>query len=130
MVGFIIVTHNNFGKEILQTVEEIIKEKPNILAIGIEPGHDFSESQKRIHEAIDSFKDKEGVIILTDLYGATPSNLCKEYLINGKIEMITGCNLPVVLKVATTEFKESPSQIAQFLKNYGKDNIRVYSTDY
>lgn len=130
MVGFIIVTHNNIGKEILKTVEEIVKEKTNILAVGIEAGHEFSESQKRLHEAIDSFKDKEGVIILTDLFGATPSNLCKEYLINGKIEMITGCNLPVVLKAAITEFKESPSQIAQFLKNYGKENIRVYSTDY
>lgn len=130
MVGFIIVTHNEIGKEILDTVQEIIKEKPNIRSIEIRSQDPFVESQKLIQEAIRSLEGFDGIIILTDLFGATPSNLCKEFLQNGKVEMITGCNLPIALKAATTEFKDSPSQVAQFLKDYGKDNIRVYSTDF
>jgi len=130
MVGFILITHDKIGKEMLSTVETIVKEKPNILSVEIDREQSFVDSHAKIHEAIKSLKDLNGVIILTDLFGATPSNLCKEYLENGKVEMITGCNLPMLLKAAITEFKEPPSQIAQFLKNYGKDNIRVYSTDY
>lgn len=130
MVGFIIVTHNRIGGELLQTVKEIIKEKPNAVSVEITTEAPFTESQKKIHQAIENFKDLDGVIILTDLFGATPSNLCKEFLVNGKVEMITGCNLPMILKASATDFKESPSQVAQFLKNYAKDNIRVYSTDF
>ena len=130
MVGIILITHNKIGKEMMETVQEIIKEKPNIISLEINTQTPFKDSQKKIYEAIKSFDDKDGVILLTDLFGATPCNLCKEYLINGKVEMITGCNLPMVIKAATADFKDSPSQVAQFLKNYGKDNIRVYSTDF
>jgi len=130
MVGFIVVTHNQIGSEMLNTVKDIIKENPNVVSIEIAAQDSFTQSQKIIHEAISKFSDQEGVIIMTDLFGATPSNLCKEFLINGKVEMITGCNLPMIIKAATTQFRESPSQIAQFLKNYAKDNIRVYSTDF
>lgn len=130
MVGFVLVTHNRIGSEMLETVNEIIKESPSMISVEIEPEASFQVAQKKIQKAIENFKEREGVIIFTDLFGATPCNLCKEFLKNGKIEMITGCNLPMILKAATTEFKESPSQVAQFLKNYGKDNVRVYSTDY
>ncbi len=130
MVGFIIVTHNQIGKEMIKTVREIIRENPNFQSVEVGPDVPLPETQTKIRDAIHHFKDRQGVIILTDLYGATPSNLCKEFLQNGKVEMITGCNLPVVLKAAATAFKESPSQVAQFLKNYGRDNIRVYSTDF
>jgi PTS system mannose-specific IIA component len=130
MVGFLIVTHSRIGSEMLATVKEIIKDNPAIISVEIGTEETYLDSQKKIQKAIEGFKDREGVIIFTDLFGATPGNLCKEFLKNGKIEMITGCNLPMIIKAAITDFKESPSQVAQFLKNYGKDNIRVYSTDY
>jgi len=130
MVGFIVVTHNQIGREMLNTVEQIIKDPTRICSVEISSEQAYSESQKIIQKGIQSFAEMEGVIILTDLFGATPSNLCKEFLDFGKVEMITGCNLPMLIKAATTEFKESPSQVAQFLKDYGKDNIRVYSTDF
>lgn len=129
MVGFVIITHNDIGQEMLRTVQEIIKESPHISNISV-PSENFLESQKKIANAIKSFPQANGVILLLDLFGATPCNLCKEFLDPGKVEMITGCNLPMLIKAATTDFKESPAQVAQFLKNYGKDNIRVYSTDF
>lgn len=129
MVGFVVITHNDIGQEMLRTVQEIIKESPHIANISV-PSENFLESQKKIANAIKGFPQANGVILLLDLFGATPCNLCKEFLDPGKVEMITGCNLPMLIKAATTDFKESPAQVAQFLKNYGKDNIRVYSTDF
>lgn len=129
MVGFVVITHNKIGQEMLRTVQEIVQESPNISNVSV-PQENFLESQKKIAEAIKSHSDASGVILLLDLFGATPCNLCKEFLDPGKVEMITGCNLPMLIKAATTDFKESPAQVAQFLKNYGKENIRVYSTDF
>ena len=130
MIGFVLVTHTDIGKEMLKTVAAIINEPLAIRSISVENDHPTTETQKRINDAIKSFSDKEGVLILVDLFGATPANLCKEFLVNGKVEMITGCNLPILLKAATTKFTQSLSQVAQFLKNYGMENIRVYSTDF
>ncbi len=130
MVGIVVVTHNAIGRTMVQTVEEILKQSSPLVIVEIEHQTSLLESQKKIHDALEKFHAEEGIVILTDLFGATPSNLCKEYLINGKVEMVTGMNLPMLLKAATTTFKDSPAQVAQFLKNYGTDNIRVYSTDY
>lgn len=130
MVGFVLVTHDDIGKIMLDALGEIIKEKPNILHISVRRDEVYQEAQGRIHQAIQSFSHLEGVILLVDLFGATPCNLCKEFLKNGEVEMVTGINLPVLIKAATTQFKESPAQVAQFLKDYAKDSIRVYSTDY
>jgi PTS system mannose-specific IIA component len=130
MIGFVIITHRPIGHAMLSTVETILKEKPNFRLVEVVPDATSVETQHQIREAIRSFPHANGVILLIDIFGATPSNLCKEFLEFGKVEMITGCNLPILIKAATTDFKESPSQAAQFLKEYGKDNIRVYSTDF
>ncbi len=130
MVGIIVVTHNAIGRSMVRTVEEILKQNSPLLIVEIDHQAPLLESQKKIRDGLEKFQTEDGIVILTDLFGATPSNLCKEYLINGKVEMVTGVNLPMLLKAATTNFKDSPAQVAQFLKNYGTDNIRVYSTDY
>lgn len=130
MIGFVVVTHRPIGGALLSTVESILKDKPNFRLIEVGSEGASIETQHRIGEAIRSFPHAQGVILLIDIFGATPSNLCKEFLEFGKVEMITGCNLPMLIKAATTDFKESPSQAAQFLKEYGKENIRVYSTDF
>lgn len=130
MIGFIVVTHPLIGPAMSATVQAILNEKPNFEIVEVGREISITEMQKRIAGAIRRFSEAKGVIILTDLFGATPSNLCKEFLEFGRVEMITGCNLPMLIKAAATEFKESPSQAAQFLKEYGKENIRVYSTDF
>jgi PTS system mannose-specific IIA component len=130
MIGFVVVTHQPIGRALLSTVEAILKEKPNFRLVEVGIDAPSIEKQRLIGEAIRSFPHAQGVILLTDLFGATPSNLCKEFLEFGKVEMITGCNLPMLIKASTADFKESPSQAAQFLKEYGKENIRVYSTDF
>jgi PTS system mannose-specific IIA component len=114
----------------LSTVESILKDKPNFRLVEVVPDTASTETHHQIGEAIRGFPHAEGVVLLTDIFGATPSNLCKEFLEFGKVEMVTGCNLPMLIKAATTDFKESLSQTAQFLKEYGKENIRVYSTDF
>lgn len=130
MVGFIIVTHNRIGTEMLKTVLEITKDKPGIISVETSNDAPFSETQQAIFDAITRLREYNGIVILTDLFGATPCNLCTEFLKENKVEMVTGCNLPMLIKAAATDFKESASDVARFLKEYGKDNIRTYPEEY
>lgn len=126
MVGFLIVTHTAIAEEMVEAVRQIIKEKPHLEFINLDSDRPAAESQQQIREALLRLGQKNGVIILTDLLGATPSNICRDFCVPQKIEMITGCNLPMVLKAATMSFKEDVTTVTQFLKNYGCENIRTY----
>jgi mannose PTS system EIIA component len=126
MVGFILITHKGIGSEMLKAAKGIIKEELPIHCVEVDFTHPLPEFHKRIRQAIESNRDKQGVIILTDLHGATPSNLCNEFCEKGKVEMVTGCNLPMILKAATAKFENDISSIAEFLKNYGCENIRIF----
>jgi len=125
MIGFILVTHTEIGKEIQKAVEEILKEPSNIPYVGYDAGRPLQETQEKIRQVLETMKDKSGVILLTDLFGATPSNLCKGLCVPGKIEMVAGCNLHMILKASTARFDKTLPEVVEFLKTYGSENIRV-----
>ncbi len=126
MLGYVIVTHLGIGREMLKAVEEILKEKVPMAVVEIDSQRPTSESHDRICEAVESFRDKDGVLILTDIFGATPTNLCRDLLSSGKVAAVTGLNLPMVLKAATARFEKSAAEAADFLKNYGRENVRTF----
>ncbi|KAB2843235.1 PTS sugar transporter [bacterium] len=126
MLGYVIVTHVGIGREMLRAVEEILKEKIPMAVIEVESQRPPAEAHDRIEAAIAGFRDKDGVLILTDLFGATPTNLCRDLLAKGRVAVVTGVNLPMVLKAATAGLDKSAAEAAEFLKNYGCDNIRTY----
>jgi PTS system mannose-specific IIA component len=126
MLGLVIVTHVGIGREMLRAVEEILKEKVSMTVVEVENERPSDQNHDRIAEAVRGFKDREGVLILTDIFGATPTNLCKDLLDSGRIGVVTGVNLPMVLKAATSHFENNAAEAAEFLKHYGSDNIRTY----
>jgi len=126
MLGYVIVTHVGIGREMLLAVEEILKEKLPMAVVEVDSTRPPSEAHDRLADAVASFKDKDGVLILTDIFGATPTNLCRDLLSRGKVAVVTGINLPMVLKAATARFDKSAPEAAEFLKNYGCDNIRTF----
>lgn len=126
MLGFVIVTHVGIGREMHRAVEEILKEKIPMAVIEVDSQRPPSEAHDRIEAAIAGFRDKEGVLILTDIFGATPTNLCRDLLAQGRVAVVTGVNLPMVLKAATARFDQNAAEAANFLKTYGCDNIRTY----
>lgn len=126
MLGLVIVTHVGIGREMHRAVEEILKEKIPMTVVEVENDRSTALSQSRISEAVKGFHDMEGVLILTDIFGATPTNLCKNLLDQGRVAVVTGINLPMVLKAATSHFENNAAEAAEFLKHYGSDNIRTY----
>ncbi len=125
-IGFILVTHPGIGAEMLRVTEKILKEKSHILAVDYtfdQPPEDFKNN---ISAAIQSLKGKKGIIILTDMYGATPTNLCRDFYVNENVRLLTGFNLPMLLKASTASFHDSLENVIQYLKAYGAENIRTY----
>jgi len=129
MIGFIFVTHTEIANETKRAVEEILKEPCQIVCIGFDASRPCQETKDKIRRALDDMKEKSGVVLLTDLFGATPSNLCKDLCVPGKIEMVAGCNLPMLLKASTANFNKSLSEVVEFLRNYGCENIRAWHSN-
>jgi len=125
MIGFVLVTHTHIGHQMVLAIEQILKEQTGLIGVNFDPDLSIEKNQDRIREAVDQFKDREGVIILADIFGATPCNLGRNLCIPGKIEMVTGCNLPIVLKAATGNFSGDVTKTVEFLREYGKENIRI-----
>ncbi|MCP5468454.1 MAG: hypothetical protein H7A32_04210 [Deltaproteobacteria bacterium] len=123
-IGFVAITHYQLGEEVLRIIQGITNEAPSMIPVSIDPDQNSEENKQLIKNAIKSFNNKDAIIILSDFYGATPSNLCQEFLKKGKIEMITGCNMPIVLKASTLKKHTSIEETVHFLMDYGKLNIR------
>src|SRR5262245_51756040 len=126
MLGYVIVTHVGIGREMLKAVEEILKETIPMVVVEVDSQRPPAEAHDRIASAVAGFRDKDGVLILTDIFGATPTNLCRDLLSQGRVAAVTGANLPMILKAATARFEKNAAEAAEFLKNYGRDNIRTF----
>ncbi len=126
MLGYVIVTHVGIGREMVRAVEEILKEKIPMAVVEVDSKRPTAETHDRIAAAVASFANLEGVLILTDIFGATPTNLCRDLLSQGRVAAVTGLNLPMVLKAATMRFEKGPAEAAAFLNSYGRENIRTF----
>ncbi len=80
----------------LKAIEEILKENTSMSFVGFDPALPIEETRGHIRTALKPMQDREGVILLTDIFGATPSNLCKDLCKPDRVQLLTGCNLPMV----------------------------------
>ncbi len=129
MTGILTVTHGNFGKILTETVEFILDKKiDNILSVAVTPNEDPETLRKKIKQGIVKVKSDRGVIIFTDMFGGTPSNLSYSFLEEGVIEVISGLNLPLLLKAVTIRDKSEPMEktIATLIE-HGKKSISLAS---
>ncbi len=99
-IGGLVVTHGRLGHELVAAAEMIVGEIPHILPVSIGWHDDVDRSREEIKEAIISLNRGGGVIILTDMFGGTPSNLTLALLKKGEVEIVTGVNLPMIIKLA------------------------------
>jgi PTS system mannose-specific IIA component len=124
MVGIVIVTQCNLSFAFLEVIKEIAERIEFCEGVGINPQERGEEkSLQAIIEAIKKVDQGNGVILLTDMFGGTPTNLCLSLLEEGKIEVLTGINLPVLLKLATIKDRSDIKKLGQELKEYGQKNI-------
>lgn len=128
MVGIVIVAHGNLPVEFIQTTQMIIGEDlPGVYAISITPSDSSNLVADKIRAAIRNVDDGDGVLIFTDMFGGTPSNISLSFLDEGKVEVISGINLPMILQAAEHREGASLSELGAALKDTGRENISLAS---
>ena len=125
MIGLVLVTHGRLAAEFITAMEHVVGPQQAIEAICIGPDDNMEARRKDIAEAITKVDQGQGVIILTDLFGGTPSNLAISLMKSENIEVIAGVNLPMLIKLATMRGEKSLEDLARFIKDYGQRNISV-----
>ncbi len=126
-VGVVVVSHYRLGEEMLQALRLIIPDGPRCYAVGIEPKQTAEEMRSAIAHALDLADRGEGVLVLTDMFGGTPSNIALSFLGERRIEVVTGLNLPMLIKLATLAEEKPLPDLARFIKQYGQRNISLAS---
>ena len=125
--GVVIVTHYRLGEEFLQALRLIVPDAPPFQAVSIDPKQSVDQMREAITDALRRVETGEGVLILTDMFGGTPSNMGLSFLEEHRVEVVTGLNLPMLIKLATMTEKRPLEDLAAFIKEYGQRNIRVAS---
>jgi PTS system mannose-specific IIA component len=126
-VGVVIVTHYGLGDEFLQALAKIVPDAPAFSSVSLDPSEPVDELRERIISAIRRADEGAGVLILTDMFGGTPSNIALSFLDEYPIEVVTGINLPMLIKLATLRESKQLGELAVFIKDYGQRNISVAS---
>ena len=127
MLGVLIVTHYRLAEEFLQAVQLIVGELPRFRAIGLDPATAPEDMRRRIEAELKQIDGREGVLMLVDMFGGTPSNLCLSFLDEGRVEVVTGLNLPMLVKVARVDDASSLAEVAQVARDSGRRNISIAS---
>ena len=128
MVGVVIVTHCHLAEELIAAAQLVVGEElRQFQSVSIDPKEGSEEIREKIIAAIRKVDGGQGVLILTDMYGGTPSNISLSFLEERKIEVITGVNLPMLLKLATYKNEMSLEELAFFITDYGQRNINLAS---
>ncbi|MEC4679610.1 MAG: PTS sugar transporter subunit IIA [Nitrospirota bacterium] len=127
LVGALVVTHGQLGQELVSAAQAIVGEISYIAAVSIGWNDDVAESQKKIEQAVAEVDKGKGVIILTDMFGGTPSNLSIPLLKRNELEIVTGVNLPMVIKVANQSGTDSLSELVTKVKKQGQSHISIPS---
>ncbi|MBI1909091.1 MAG: PTS sugar transporter subunit IIA [Deltaproteobacteria bacterium] len=125
MIGAVVVTHGNIGTEMIRAAESIVKEKLPFLGVALEHHESVPTMKSKIREAIASCHSPQGVLLLSDLFGGTPCNLCLSFLKEVKVEVVTGVNLPMLIKLAHYRENRPLKEVARFIREYGKKNITL-----
>ena len=127
MIGVLITTHGDLGNELIKAAELIKGEMKGVLHISVDQTKGLEDIRKEIANAIKKLDQGQGVLILTDLFGGTPSNVSLSFMKAGKVEVVTGVNLPMLLKLSDVREKMPLNEFAHYIRDYGIKNIYVAS---
>ena len=123
MIGILIITHASLGKELIGAAEFILGSLEHVEAMAVEAGHDPGILQQRLKKSIERLSNGDGVLILTDMFGGTPNNISLSYLEEGAVEVVTGVNLPMLIKAVSDRGKYSLGELASKVGQAGREAI-------
>ena len=125
MIGLLIVTHSNLGKEFLNAAEFIVGHLESADAVPITQTADSERIRKMIQEKVSALDHGEGVLILTDMFGGTPSNISLSFLKEDTVEVLSGVNLPMVIAISQNRSNLNLSELAEKAQEAGKTSISL-----
>ena len=127
MIGVVVVTHGQLAIELVNAAEMIVGDLPKFTAVSIGWHDDVNDAREEIVQAIERVRGEEGVLLLTDMFGGTPSNLGMTFLDKDRIEVITGVNLPMLIKLAALPESQDLLAVARQMRDDGRNAIWVAS---
>lgn len=122
-IGGVIVSHGQVANELLAAAETVVGDLSNIRAVSIGWHDDVEMAKDGISRAIKQVSDGSGVLVLTDMFGGTPTNISAMYYKEGEVEIVTGVNLPMVIKLASNRSEKTLSEMAKEVEEQGKQAI-------
>jgi PTS system mannose-specific IIA component len=127
MIGLVIVTHGNLAKEFRAALEHVVGPQEQIATICIRPDDDMGERREAILKAVGRVDTGDGCVLLTDMFGGTPSNLAISAMEESQVEVIAGINLPMLVKLARVREEAPLSEAVRQAQDAGRKYIHVAS---
>ena len=127
MIGVLVVTHGQLAIELVKAAEMIVGALPRFVAVSIGWHDDVTTARETMAQAIERLQGAAGVLILTDMFGGTPSNLGLTFLEANRVEVITGVNLPMLIKLAELQTSSNLLAVAREMRDNGRNAIWVAS---
>ena len=127
MIGLLVVTHGRLAEELVASARAIVGDVPGLEAVSIDWNQDADEAARRIGEARRRVEKGRGVLVLTDMFGGTPTNLALSLLEPGRLEIVTGVNLPMLIKFANLREERDLTATAEAIAEEARQTIRVAS---
>jgi PTS system mannose-specific IIA component len=127
MIGGLIVTHGRLAIELLNAAEMIVGEIHHITAVSLGWHDDVDMATTMIEKALERVKGPDGVLILTDMFGGTPTNIASTFLDPGKVEVVTGVNLPMLIKFVQIGEGQTLASAAKAVREQGQSSIYIAS---
>jgi PTS system mannose-specific IIA component len=127
MIGLVLVTHGRLAVEFVQALEHVVGPQENVTAICIGPEDDMEQRRQDIIDAVEKADEGDGVVLLTDMFGGTPSNLAISVLDKGQVEVIAGINLPMLIKLTGLRSTATLAEAVTQAQLAGRKYINVAS---
>ncbi|MDE2228500.1 MAG: PTS sugar transporter subunit IIA [Alphaproteobacteria bacterium] len=127
MIGMVLVTHGRLAAEFISALEHVVGPQRNIAAVCIGPEDDMEKRRQDILRSVEEVGNGDGVVLLTDMFGGTPSNLAISIMDKAKVEVIAGVNLPMLIKLASLRQTESLADAVRGAQEAGRKYINVAS---
>ncbi len=124
MVKFLVLSHGGLARELVHAAETIVGRSPHLAALTLDWNEDPAEAREKIGRSLAALEPAEGIVILTDAYGSTPYNVAKSFAAPGKVEIVAGVNLPMVMRLGCLEEPGwGVAEVAEWIEAKGRSSI-------
>jgi PTS system mannose-specific IIA component len=128
MIGIVVVTHNQLGEALIEAAEFIVGNRPEgVVSVSIDLNQNVDKLREKVAAGIKKVGREDGVLLLTDMFGGTPSNISYSFLEEGRVEVLSGVNLPILVQALNSRAKMGLSELAASLETFGRKSITLAS---